>query len=68
MSVLLVAVPLVALASAGRLLAAGSEGVRQKIVEADSPSLPPPTLRSALLSFALVLATALALTLLVVAR
>ena len=59
--VLFIALPLVTLVSAGRLLAAGSSGVRQKIVEADSPSLPPPTLRSALVSFVLVLATAVGL-------
>ncbi len=62
--VLFVALPLVTLASAGRLLAAGSEGVRQKIAEADSPSLPPPTLRSVLVSFVLALAAVVALFLL----
>jgi hypothetical protein len=59
--VFFVALPLATLVSAGRLVAAGSAGVRQKIVEADSPSLPPPTLRSALGSFVLVLAATVGL-------
>jgi len=54
--VLLAVLPIAALASAGRLLAAGSEPTRRKIAEAESPSLPPPTLRSSLVSFVAVLA------------
>ena len=56
MPVLLAVLPIAALASAGRLLTAGSETTRRKIAEAESPSLPPPTLRSAFVSFVLVLA------------
>ena len=52
---------LVALASAGRLLAAGSEAARRKIAETDAPSQPPPTLRSAFIWFALTLAAVVAL-------
>jgi len=55
---------LVALASAGRLLAAVSEAARRKIAEADAPPQPPPTLRSAVISFALALGALVALFLL----
>jgi hypothetical protein len=52
---------LVALASAGRLLAAVSDTARRKIAETEAPSQPPPTFRSALISFALAAAAVVAL-------
>ena len=55
---------LVALASAGRLLASVSETARRKILEANAPSQPPPTFRSAFVSFAFALTALVALFLL----